>query len=272
MKDSKGFLTVTKKVKSNEILKDNFLEKEINKTKKKITIQHYLNIYLRNVEPDSDQEDKYPLYVRVIFNRQSIKVKSAINVAYSKTEFKNLDLEMKNLIERESLTLTHFVSTNYLETMNYIAESLEYADQSLYSFSVIKLFENYSYQNLTIPYLLNKSLIKEIGEFAELNSLDSYLNLVLVDTDNLNAFQYFQFLVTRESKWKKFSKSYKNGIWFFAFHYMMFLNENEKYSRLGASIVDLLHLDFRNSFNDFLQINKLDYTVDDLKIISGKDK
>jgi hypothetical protein len=266
MKDLNEYLTVTKKVTMIEILKDNWLEQTINKTKKKISIKHYLNIYLQSVSSDSEKEPKYPLYVRVIFNRQSIKVKSAINGAFSKTEFLSLKEDTLELLQREALTLTYFINSNFFDTMGHISKSSLPEKAFNYEFSINKLFENYSYEKLTIPYLLNKALIREIVNFASLNSLNSHIGFLFRNTESLNAFQFYQYLLSVDSKWKKFEESY-NGIWFFTFHYKIFLNTNSKYASLGASLVDFEYLGFGDSINDFTKSIQLDYSAVDLKTI-----
>jgi hypothetical protein len=130
-----------------EILEGDRSVSQINHTYKKVSIKHYPNNYIKEVGFDENQNKRFPLYYRIIFNKQSVKIRSNIVRAYSKEEFtlSKLSKEDKKLIYREALILTYIVSDTYVKTIHQALQEVE-ADRSTIekSFDINNLFTNFS--------------------------------------------------------------------------------------------------------------------------------
>lgn len=75
-------------------------ESKKKKKEKKITIKHFLN---EDLKPKSD--GKYPLYVKVVYDNNNLKIRSETNLFLSKDEFENIekdDLLMQKIFEERS--------------------------------------------------------------------------------------------------------------------------------------------------------------------------
>jgi len=262
-----------------EILKDDVLVKELNKTRKKISIRHYLNIYLFPTGMDNEGKPRYPLYYRIIFNKQSAKIKSTINVSYSLAEFKKISKEQKELMRREALLLTHIVSDTYCEVMNASNTNLNREDDSTHTafekqfletnsledfaeteseriekaFDINQIFNFYDFNSYELPVIVEKKLLNEMINFAHTIGQFEELEGIFNQTLTVNCYQILQFLKERNSVWKKFEKNYHPMIWFFNIYYFQFKNQSSDYEVIGATIVDFNFLNFKKTFLEFYQ-------------------
>jgi len=82
----------------------------------KITVQHYLNFKAKSSQ---DFAKKYPVYVRIIFRRKSIEIKSRlIKEKYSVKAFENhskMDSPLGSQMKRETKEISSFIFKNYIE-------------------------------------------------------------------------------------------------------------------------------------------------------------
>lgn len=252
------------------LLTDNLVD-SINHTRKKISIKHYLNTYLFPTSKDSNGEDRYPLYFRVIFNKQSVKIKSAINTSYSLTEFQQLKDEDLLQIRREALALTNIVSGIYCNIIKVFSETSNQAyitdlfpesnnsageipyslEQVKMGFDINQVFNSYDYNHYELPYLVEQKLIEAMAEYAKsINDFDDYVG-IFEQSKGLNSYQLLQFLKSEKAEWKKFEKQYHPYIWFFNLYYFQFKNQCKEYRVLGATQIDLQYLNFKKIFLEY---------------------
>lgn len=252
------------------LLNDNLVD-SVNHTHKKISIKHYLNTYLFPTSKDSNGEDRYPLYFRVIFNKQSVKIKSAINTSYSFTEFENLRYEDIFQIRREALVLTNIVSSIYCNIIKAFSETpfqtysidlftesnnstgdMPYSlEQVKMGFDINQVFNSYDYTQHELPNLVEQKLIEAMADYAtSIDSFDDYVG-IFEQSKGLNSYQLLQFLKSEKVEWKKFEKQYHPYIWFFNLYYFQFKSQCKEYRVLGATQIDLQYLSFKKIFLEY---------------------
>lgn len=260
-----------------EILENNHLVSYINTTKKKISIKHYLNTYLFPVGINKNNEDLYPLYYRIIFNRQSVKIKSNIKKPFAPIEFKKDSLTDDDitLMEREALTLSYVVDKIFndqkKEKRNPVFSFFSEYNQEIteekveQEFDINELFNDFDYKDYELPAIIEKALLTKIEEFSKLQSEESLLSDIQKYSERLNPYQLVQFLKSQNKKWSTFEKQFHPEIWFFNLHYYHFVANTKKYQDLGASIIDLIYMDFQAYFSDFCYDHKLNKLEDEVQ-------
>ena len=249
MKDYKKYLSRANKVPMIEILADNDLVKEINSTGKKISIRHYLNTYLFPVGEDEKDEPIYSLYYRVIFNKQSVKIKSNISRAYKESMF-TLELltdEDILLMKREALALTQIVSSVYRSVLEQASLDSEKSIKEVEDeFDINQIFGSFKFSYYELPNIVERRLLEIIKNRVEkLGESQDILDL-FNHSDSLNAYQVLQYLKSKNSEWEEFEKQYHSQVWFFNIHYYNFLNSSKEYHSLGATLIDLKFKDLKD--------------------------
>jgi hypothetical protein len=283
MKDYKKYLNPANKVPMIEVLGDNDLVRHINKTHKKVSIKHYLNTYLFPVGENDNGEHLYPLYFRVIFNKQSVKIKSSINKAFSVREFEagefgalgygfGRDTFYWDLMTREALSLTYIISDFFIKGINAAEREINpsarhdlsgriddrdnrrYQEEAVQSviqnFDINLLFKNFKFSDYELPSIVEDKLFDAIDLFSLKYDLGHDVDTFYLHRDKLNAFQYIQFLKSKNSAWEEFENRFPKSIWFFNIYYYQFITHSREYKDLGATTVDLLYLDFDKQLND----------------------
>jgi hypothetical protein len=287
MKDYKKYLNPANKVPMIEVLLGNDLVNMINQTKKKISIKHYLNTYLFPVGENYKGEPLYPLYYRVIFNKQSVKIKSSIDKAFSVREFENGEFNDTtgifrgdnfywNLMEREALSLTYIISDFFMKGIhaaktaihpkfqnehfnhfdeNIIRENSKYQDEAMESvvqgFDINLLFKNFEFSKFELPAIVEEKLFDAIDSFSFKNDIGFDVDTFYLHRSKLNAYQYIQFLKEGNKKWEELEKQFPKPIWFFNLYYYHFVSHSKEYKNLGATTVDLLYLNFEKDFSGY---------------------
>lgn len=247
-----------------EVLMGDSLVERINYTRKKISIKHYLNVYLFPTGEDKNGKPRYPLYYRVIFNKQSVKIKSAVNTSFSLSEFKQLNDEQITLIKREALGLTFIVSSIYRNAIDAYTRPVketnfltnEYSQSEIpngeeevkQGFDINQIFNAFDYSHYELPNLIEQKLIELMANYAKrINHFDENEG-IFKQPNGLNSYQLLQFLKNQNSEWKKFEKEYHPLIWFFNLYYYQFTSQCEEYKFLGATQIDFQFLDFQKIF------------------------
>lgn len=257
MKDYKKYLNPANKVPMIEILDFNKDVSIINQTGKKISIKHYLNTYLFPVGETEDKELLFPLYYRVIFNRQSVKIKSNIKKPFAESKFniETLSEVDKLLMEREALALTYIINEIYnnvwISRMKDESASREQRVEN--DFDINQIFSSFKYSDFELPAVINKILLGKIQKNAILLKQNVEVDKLLNRSETLNAFQLLQFLKAQNSEWIKFEESLHSQIWFFDLHYFNFLDCTDKYNDLGATVIDVIYQDFEKNFAEYCQ-------------------
>lgn len=251
MKDYKKYLNPSNKIQMIEILEGDTIVNKINLTKKKISIKHYVNTYLFPVGEAENGESQFPLYYRVIFNKQSIKIKSAVNMAFSKSEFNNLTEFQINLIRYEALTLTHIVNGIYLEILNADKGDKNFEKRVSEEFDINQIFNAFDYSRYELPFVIEKRLIEEVQFYAIETGQHAEFEYLFNQMNYLNSYQLLQFLKSKNDEWNTFEQYYNPLIWFFNLYYYQFKNSSEQYKYLGATQVDFEYLNFKKLFLEY---------------------
>ncbi len=284
MKDYKKYLNPATKVPMIEVLEGDILVDKINLTRKKISIKHYLNIYLFPNGEDVSGSPRYPLYYRVIFNKQSVKIKSAIDIGLSLQEFNQLSTEQFELLRREALILTHVVNdiyTNVIEASsnNYgddlSLKALGYLNYSVnagvnaseivkQSFDINQIFNTFNFNDLELPLVVEKKILQNLSSFAvSINKYQEYEG-IFKQTRNINSYQLLQFLKSQNNEWTAFEERYHPLIWYFNLYYHQFTNQSTNYQSLGATQIDFEYLDFKKQFLEYYDGKDFEILIEDI--------
>ncbi len=247
MKDYKKYLNQESDsgAKLIEILKNDGLVDKINKTQKKVSIKHYPNNYMNHVGYDDKQNKRYPLYYRIIFNKQSVKIKSNIIRAYSKEEFEleKLSTEDEKYIYREALALTYIVSDTFSKTI----EETVYRhgiDKKVAEdgFDIKNLFDKFSIHNYELPKILEEKLLDMILNESEHETYKDEIINMFKYSNGLNPYTLLQFLKLKDkAKWEKFEGSFHQKIWLFNYYYYLFIQSHKEYEYIGVTAMDLIY-------------------------------
>lgn len=235
-----------------EVLEGNSIVSDINKTGKKVSIKHYLNTYLFPVGRNENDQLLFPLYYRVIFNRQSVKIKSSIQKVFSAEEFviEELSDENKKLMEREALTLTYVVSKIYTEVIDVQkrqqvdTEKPSKQEKQALEFDINQIFSDFDYSEYELPAIIDSALLSKMQEFAVSIGQESQLSTLISYSKRTNPYHLLQYLIPKDKRWKDMEKQLHKNVWFFNFYYNDFVSQQNKYQDLRASITDSLHGDF----------------------------
>lgn len=284
MKDYKKYLNPATKVPMIEVLTGDVLVDKINLTHKKISIKHYLNIYLFPNGEDVSGSPRYPLYYRVIFNKQSVKIKSAVDIGLSLQEFSQLSSELFELLRREALILTHVIneiynnvieasSRNYgddlnlkaLGYLNYSVNAGTNADEIIkQSFDINQIFNTFNFNDLELPLIIEKKILQKLSNFAvSINKYQEYEG-IFKQTKNINSFQLIQFLKSQSEEWSEFEKRYHPLLWHFNLYYYQFTNQSTNYQSLGATQIDFEYLDFKKQFLEYYDGKDFEILIEDI--------
>lgn len=284
MKDYKKYLNPATKVPMIEVLTGDVLVDKINLTRKKISIKHYLNIYLFPNGEDVSGSPKYPLYYRVIFNKQSVKIKSAVDIGLSLQEFNQLSTKQFELLRREALALTHVVndvytnvieasSNNYGDDLNL--KALGYLNYSVnagvnaseivkQSFDINQIFNTFNFNDLELPLVIERKILQNISSFAvSINKYQKYEG-IFKQTRNINSYQLLQFLKSQNKEWTAFEERYHPLIWYFNLYYHQFTNQSTNYQSLGATQIDFEYLDFKKQFLEYYNSKDFEILIEDI--------
>lgn len=268
-----------------EVLEGNSIVSEINNTGKKVSIKHYLNTYLFPVGRNENDQLLFPLYYRVIFNRQSVKIKSSIQKVFSAEEFviEELSDENKKLMEREALTLTYVVSKIYTEVIDVQkrqqvdTEKPSKQEKQALEFDINQIFSDFDYSEYELPAIIDSALLSKMQEFAVSIGQESQLSTLISYSKRTNPYHLLQYLIPKDKRWKDMEKQLHKNVWFFNFYYNDFVSQQNKYQDLRASITDSLHGDFNSTFSQYCQdtaredLQRLDQDVNHLiQYISSK--
>jgi hypothetical protein len=258
-----------------EILKNDPLLKEINKTGKKITVKHYLNeklgpTYFSLVIPgESYDDDDYPtetdydnpcytLYVRVIFNRQSVKMRSATYKRFSVNGLDNLNSENKLLLRREALCIAQYVSMVYNRFDPHNYQTMEQQAFDLYD-----EFNDYDYNKLSVVNVLENFLSKEIQkELRLISDRSSNMLYLMSGTSECHPYQLLKFLQQHNESWIDFENRYCHLIWFFALYHKKFACDSPYEYNLGATLIDAKFLSYAQEIKSFYKNENLDEQID----------
>lgn len=226
-----------------EILEKDQLVSKINTTSKKVSIKHYPNNYMNYVGLDENQHKRYPLYYRVIFNKQSVKIKSNIVRAYSKSEFELEKLSKEDIkyIRREALVLTYIVADTYNKSIHQALRETDEDKASIEkSFDINTLFHQFSIRDYELPKIIEDKLLEMILSQAEHESYNNEVFNLFKYSTELNAYHLLQFLKLKDKiKWEDFEKGFHPKIWFFSFYYYDFINTYKEYEYVGVTALDL---------------------------------
>jgi hypothetical protein len=261
MKDYKKYLNPANKVPMIEILGNNSIVRIVNNTQKKISIKHYLNTYLFPIGETESKELLFPLYYRVIFNRQSVKIKSNIKTPFPESKFKIESLSEidKLLLEREALALTYIIDEIYNNVrVSKMRDETALIEQRVEDeFDINQIFGSFKYSDFELPAVINRLLLKKIQENSVLLKENQEVDKFLNRSENLNAFQLLQFLKAQSSEWEIFETKFHPQIWFFDLHYFNFLDFTDLYNDLGATVIDVLYIDFNEKFMSYCEESNL---------------
>lgn len=243
MKDYEKYLNPETGAKLIEILDGNKLVAKVNITFKKISIKHYPNSYMNEVGLDEKGNKRYPLYFRILFNKQSVKIKSAIARNYSKNEFEleKLSEEDKSYMRREALILTYIVSGTYTKTIQEASKDFNVEMEFIRkSFDINSLFKNFSITQFELPKLIENKLLDIIMSEAESETYKDDILNILQYSNEINAYHLLQFLKLKDKdKWDNFEKWYHPKLWFFNFYYYDFISSFKEYKYSGITSMDL---------------------------------
>lgn len=236
-----------------EVLEGNDLVSTINQTDRKISIKHYLNTYLIPIGENDKGEPIYPLYFRVIFNKQSVKIKSVAHTGFAESEFgiELFDERVKKLITREALILTKVINDFYFNVLRAVREDvsndIDYSARERevrQNIDINELFKNFNFSQFELPNIIEEILHIKVIEFAEKNKLYIDQAMLSLYSSKLSVYQLLQYLKQANPKWKEFEESYPSDLWFFNIHYYDFISKTSDYSRLGVTELDVLYLYF----------------------------
>ncbi len=223
----------------------------VNKTDKKITIKHYLNLYIRPVV-DNDETERDPtlwrhsVYVRITFNRLTAKIKSAANLWCTVSEFNTLSEDIKKLLDRESMFLMDHISRAYISFGRQTGRR-----KNMEEFDVNKLLEGFKYEDYELDNIVNQLLIQSMVTYLaqEFPNEDiSLLNDVSEGIHKISPLELFTYYSKTIPSLSEFKEKYADEIWTWKILYRNFKNNNAEYNRLGASVLDLTHGDFKKNF------------------------
>jgi hypothetical protein len=200
------------------------------------------------VGDDSNGNQRYPVYYRIIFNRQSVKLKSNTNLALSKIEFEQLTEQNWKMLTREALFLTYLVNSIYNKVLTETNRYPTPFQMGIENFDINRIFHDFNFGQYELPSVVNRILLSKIELFSKNNNLNE-ISFDLLST-NFNAFQLLTFLVLKNKIWEKFKNEYNSLIWFFNIEYATFKSGSTLYEDFGATEVDLLFLDFSKSFSE----------------------
>lgn len=225
--------------------------KMVNKTNKKITIKHYLNTYVRPIVGNEDTEKdpalwRHAVYVRITFNRLTAKVKSATDLWCTVQEFNDINSDVQRLFERETLFLMDHISRAFLKF-----EEVNGTWDSLMVFDINEFLEGFSYENFELDNVVDRLLIQSMTDYLSTNHTEiDYSALIdvregMYKISPLELLSYYNESIPALSEFKK---KYSEEIWTWKILYRVFKKENVEFNRLGASVLDLTHGEFKSAF------------------------
>lgn len=233
-------------MKMIEVLAGDKLLEQVNTTGKKITIKYYLNDSLKPLYFDDLDAPYYRLYIRVIFNRQSIKIRSYSNFELKEKWFNELNNESLYLLKREALTIAHYLSSNYYE---YNPDNPYSAQDD--EFNLSEVFETFNYNDHSIVNFVERYLEAEVIAEIQRKGQDKDALYLTVGHFQHNPFQLLKFLQSTDKSWLKFEDKFDKKIWFFAMLHNKFAAKSDQYRTLDATLIDAKLLTYAAEFTEF---------------------
>lgn len=226
----------------------------VNSTLKKITVKHYLNLYIRPYVNDEQEEKepnkwKHAVYVRITFNRITAKIKSAANLWCTLNEFENQTKEIEKILERESLFLIDFISRAY----NEVKDNKEQDE-----FNVNELFYDFQYFYYELDKVIDRLLAEEIKDYLKLepDSLDFQVLAQTVAGDySISPLELLRYFETQKLLKPGIKQKFSEVFWTWKILYKQFKLRDAEYGLLGASVLDYAQGDFKKRFVDTLQLD-----------------
>ena len=224
---------------------------QVNFTDKKITVKHYLNLYIRPVV-DNDETEKDPnlwrhaLYVRITFNRLTAKIKSATNLWCTVNELNTLSEDLQKLLDRERMFLMDHISRAYTR---FVKENRPWT--TMEEFDVNKLLEGFKYEDYELDNIVNKLLNQSMKTYLAKEFPDkdtSLLDEAIQGIHKISPLELFTYYSKTIPLLSQFKAKYVDEIWTWKILYINFKNANTEYNRLGASMLDLTHGNFKKAF------------------------
>ncbi len=226
----------------------------VNETSKKITIKHYLNLYIRPYVTDEQEEKdptkwKHAVYVRITFNRITAKIKSATNLWCTLEEFDNQTEEIAKLLERESLFLIDYVSRNYTKTNNVIVQE---------EFNVNELFHDFEYSLYELDKVVDRLLVKSMVQYLELDQGTLYFEVLeqaIAGDYSIGPLELLTYFELQSSSIEGFKDKFSDMLWTWKVLYQIFKLSNNQYGQLGANVLDYQNGDFKQAFRNTLNLD-----------------
>ena len=259
------------------------------KTEKKVTVSHFLNtkIDFAKSDPmpfDDENSHRYPLYVKVIFNKKTTVFRSLTENTFNGDEdFKNYgdDFFLKDVIERERKFIKYYFTNRYSK---YLKENLLDETFAVKNYDDNKIaFRKEYYQENELCKVIDYALKMQLYDFAKeliiekleqekgegfFDDLDEdYANIDLLEqmiyqhyypiaasvqdpSNTVKALELLNFYEVRNPRFKEIKERFPSEIWHFSIFYNRFieLESSFSYQLLGATIIDYLEGDFKGKF------------------------
>ena len=279
------------------------------KIEKKVTVSHFLNTKINFAKSapmpfDDENSHRYPLYVKVIFNKKTAVFRSLTENTFNGNEdFKNLeyDFVLKDILERERRFIKYYFTNRYSKYLrdNSLDETFaikNYDDNKMF-------FKKEYYHENELDKVIDYTLKMQLYDFAKeltieklerekgkgfFNDLDEdYTNFDLLEqmvyqdyypiavsvqhpSNTVKALELLNFYEFRNPRFKEMKERFPSEIWHFNIFYSRFVELKSSYSfqLLGATIIDYLEGDFKSKFLKYSD----EYKSEIKKIIVDIDK
>ena len=255
------------------------------KAEKKVTVTHFLNTKINFAKQESlpwddEETNRFPIYVKVIFNKRTHIFRSLIeDLIQDEEEFELLlkDIDYQYTFQREKKFIEYYLTQTYYRYLAHHSDNEKWAIKNYhFDFSL----NGYLYKDNEINKSIDYALKFEIYNFAnqlitdeleqkegESNSIDEIDNdnfkiieetleiryrpiveAVQNSTSNITALELLNFYELRDARFKSIRKKFSSEIWHFNIFYCLFVEDAYQYQVLGATIVDFIEGDFKEHF------------------------
>lgn len=215
----------------------------------------YIRPIVGNEETEKDPTLwRHAVYIRITFNRLTAKVKSATDVWCTVNEFNALNDDLQELLNRESMFLMDYISRAYTKFER------EHRGLTTEEFDVNALLEGFKLEDFELDNIVNQLLIQSMVDYLTHipHQIDlTVLNCIIPDIHKISPLELLTYYRSIPSL-SEFKEKYSDEIWIWKVLYLNFKNNNVEYHRLGATVLDLTHGDFKTAFiNSFPESNSL---------------